>query len=139
MRNQIDTIPVTEAFEAADECPFCFMERKAEQSTIRFVVGPSASYMEPDVRGATDKLGFCREHTKKLYDYGNSLGAALILQTYFAGVLEEFQAQAGDFAPGKKNLFGKRTATTDNSYLNRLQHKVDSCRSEEHTSELQSQ
>ena len=127
MRNQIDTIPVTEAFEAADECPFCFMERKAEQSTIRFVVGPSASYMEPDVRGATDKLGFCREHTKKLYDYGNSLGAALILQTYFAGVLEEFQAQAGDLAPGKKNLFGKRTAATDNSYLNRLQHKVDSC------------
>lgn len=127
MRNQIDTIPVTEAFDAADECPFCFMERKAEQSTIRFVVGPSASYMEPDVRGATDKLGFCREHTKKLYDYGNSLGAALILQTYFAGILEQFQVEAYDLSPGKKNLFGKRPPMSENSYPKRLQQKVDSC------------
>ena len=127
MRDQIDTIPVTEAFEAADECPFCFLERKAEQSTIRYVAGPSASYMEPDVRGATDKLGFCREHTKKLYDYGNSLGAALILQTYFAGILEEFQVEAYDLCPGKRNLFGKRPALADNAYPHRLQQKVSSC------------
>ncbi len=127
MRNQIDTIPVTEAFEAADECPFCFMERKAEQSTIRFVVGPSASYMEPDVRGATDKLGFCRCHTQKIYDYGNSLGAALILQTYMAGILEEFHMEADHLSPGKKNLLGKRPALGEDSYVNRLSQKVDSC------------
>lgn len=127
MGNQIDIAPVMDAFDAGDECPFCFMERKAEQSTIRFVVGPSASYMEPDVRGATDKLGFCRCHTQKLYDYGNSLGAALILQTYFAGILEELQAQSKHLKPGKKSLLGKRAALSQESYAGRLQNKVDSC------------
>ena len=127
MRDQIDTIPVNDAFDAGDECPFCFLERKAEQSTMRYVAGSGASYMEPDVRAATDKLGFCRSHTKKLYDYGNSLGAALILQTYFAGILEEFQVEAGNLQPEKKPLFSKKTPVKENTYLSRLQQKNDSC------------
>ena len=127
MRNQIDTAPVTEAFSAADECPFCYLERMAEQSTIRFVVGPSASYMEPDVRGATDRMGFCNGHTKKLYDYGNSLGAALILQTYFAGILEQFQAEADGLQPGKRGLFRKRPTQNIQDFPHRLRQKVDSC------------
>ena len=84
MKEQIHTIPVNEAFDAGDECPFCFMERQLERSAIRYFAGPGASYMEPDVRLTTDKAGFCREHMKKLYDYGNTLGSALMLQTYFA-------------------------------------------------------
>ena len=43
MKEQIHTIPVNEAFEAGDECPFCFLERKAEQSAIRYVAGAGAS------------------------------------------------------------------------------------------------
>ena len=66
MKEQIDTIPVNDAFAAEDECPFCWLERKAEQSTIRYVAGPGASYMEPDVRAATDKAGFCATHMEKL-------------------------------------------------------------------------
>lgn len=127
MRDQIDTIPVSEAFEAGDECPFCYLERKAEQSTLRYVAGPGASYMEPDVRAATDRLGFCRSHTKKLYDYGNSLGAALILQTYFAGILEEFHQEAGNLQPEKKPLFSKKQPAKENTYLARLGQKTDSC------------
>lgn len=30
MREQIDTIPVNEAFASGDECPFCYLERVAE-------------------------------------------------------------------------------------------------------------
>lgn len=126
MKEHIDTIPVNEAFEAGDECPFCYLQRKAEQSTIRFVAGPSASYMEPDVRGATDKQGFCAVHTKKLYDYGNSLGAALILQTYFAGILEQFQLEADSLTPAKKSLLGKKQAASSD-YPQRLRQQVDSC------------
>ena len=43
------------------------------------------------MRARTDAVGFCREHMKKLYDYGNALGSALILQTHMAGLLEEFE------------------------------------------------
>ena len=94
MKEQIHTIPVNEAFEAVDECPFCNMERAVEQSAIRYVLGPAASYMEPDVRGATDKAGFCGAHMKKMYDYGHTLGNALILQTYYARLLDEFHLAA---------------------------------------------
>ena len=79
MKEKLYTIPVNEGFEAEDECPFCAMERKEEQRAIRYFAGPGASYMEPDVRASTDKAGFCGVHMKKLYDYGNALGCALML------------------------------------------------------------
>ena len=109
MREQIDTIPVNEAFEAQDECPFCHLERQVEQKAIRYTLGPGASYMEPDVRGVTDAQGFCRHHYKKLYDYGNSLGNALIMQTYMIGLRKELDRELDAFQlPEKKKLFGKK-------------------------------
>jgi hypothetical protein len=109
MREQIDTIPVNEAFEAMDECPFCALERAVEQKAIRYTAGPGASYMEPDVRAATDAMGFCRMHLKKLYDYGNSLGNALMMQTRFVGIQKELEAQLDNFEmPEKKGIFSRK-------------------------------
>lgn len=128
MKEQIHTIPLNEAFDSGDECPFCWLARKAEQSAIRYVVGPSASYMEPDVRGATDARGFCSQHLKKLHEYGNTLGNALILQTHFAGLLEEFQAEAAEFQmPEKKKLFGKKKQPETTPYWKRLQERNRRC------------
>ena len=109
MKVQIDTIPVMEAYESQDECPFCHLQRITEQKAIRYTLGPGASYMEPEVRGATDSLGFCPTHFKKMYDYGNSLGNALIMQTYLIGLRKQLDQQLNDFElPEKKPLFGKR-------------------------------
>lgn len=109
MKEQIDTIPVNEAFEAEDECPFCYLERQAEQKAIRYALGPGASYMEPDVRAVTDRMGFCRQHYKKMYDYGNSLGSALVMQTYMVGLQKELETQlAGLTLPEKKGLLAKK-------------------------------
>ena len=111
MRDQIDTIPVSEAFEAGGECPFCHLERQAEQRAMRYTLGPGASYMEPDVRAVTDSRGFCREHFKKMYDYGNSLGNALVMQTYFVGLLKEMEQQTSSFVmPGKRKFLSKQPA-----------------------------
>ena len=128
MKEQIDMIPVNDAFLSGDECPFCYLERKAEQSAIRYTAGPAASYMEPDVREVTDKKGFCREHMKKLYDYGNTLGVALMLQTYMAGFLKEIDYEFDNFEmpPKKAFLPGKKAAAAD-PYWHRLQKRVDSC------------
>ncbi len=128
MKEQIFTIPVNDAFDAHDECPFCFLERDAEQRTLRYVLGPGASYMEPEVRGATDRVGFCTGHMKKVYDYGNTLGSALILQTYFACLLEEFEAEAEKFTmPPKRSIFPARKKAEDDPLWQRLGKKVDSC------------
>ena len=77
MKETIATIPLMNAFHADDECPFCYLEREAEQHAISFILG--SAYMEDDIRAKTDATGFCRHHFKMMYDYGNRLGNALIL------------------------------------------------------------
>ncbi len=127
MKEQIQTIPVNEAFQKQEECPFCYLEREAEQNALRYVLGAGASYMEPDVRGSTDGKGFCRGHLKKMYDYGNHLGCALILQTHFAGLLEEFSREAVRAEkPRKKKRFSKKKAVRD-AYWQQLQKKNRQC------------
>ena len=109
MKEHIHTAPVNEAFAAGDECPFCYLERQAEQHALRFTAGPSASYMAPDIRAETNRAGFCAVHMKKLYDFGNALGNALMLQTHFEDVLEQFDREmVREGKPAKKSLFGKK-------------------------------
>lgn len=93
MKEKLYTIPLMDAFKAEDECPFCFVERQLEQHAMDFVLGAGASYMEDDVRAETDKMGFCRTHYKKMYDYGNRLGTGLILKTHFQYKTKELHEQ----------------------------------------------
>lgn len=129
MKEKLYTIPVNEGFEANDECPFCAMERQAERSAIRYFAGPGASYMEPDVRAATDAQGFCGSHLKKLYDYGNTLGSALMLQTYYAGLLKELHEGLSDYElPVKKGLFSRKTSQQESSpYWQQLESRLSRC------------
>ncbi|HIX30193.1 MAG TPA: hypothetical protein H9858_11040 [Candidatus Blautia stercoravium] len=106
MKEKIYTIPLMDAFRAQDECPFCFIERNLEQHAIDFVLGSGASYMEDDVRAETDKIGFCRTHYKKMFDYGNRLGTGLILTTHFKKKNEELKQQIKMFSPAKASVLG---------------------------------
>ena len=83
MKEKLYTIPLNDAMNADDECPFCYIERNVEQDILDYVLGSCASYMESDTRDATDKAGFCRMHYKKMYDYGNTLGNGWILKTHY--------------------------------------------------------
>ncbi|MCR5032017.1 MAG: DUF6062 family protein [Lachnospiraceae bacterium] len=117
MKEQIYTIPVNEAFDAKDECPLCFLRRKAEQDMLDLALGSSASYMEPNVREQTDALGFCREHFQKMYTYGNSLGNAWILKTYLKNIQTKMHKQIQSYKPGakaKKPLFGAAASESSN-------------------------
>ena len=127
MKERLDTIPVNDAFLSGDECPFCYLKRLSEQRTIRYVAGPGASYMEPDVREVTDRIGFCPDHLKKLYDYGNTLGNALMLQTYFLHVQHMLRREIEDFQiPEPKKLFSKPKASQDGCWK-RMEQEVQQC------------
>lgn len=127
MQEKLHTIPVNEAFDSGDECPFCYLERETEERVIDYTIGPGASYMEPDVRAVTDSKGFCRGHYKKLYDYGNSLGNALVMQTYMIGLQEQLEAQLMDFEmPAKKGLFSKKS-TEELPLLQWVRQKNSTC------------
>lgn len=104
MKEQLYTIPLNDAVNADDECPFCFIERSVEQDLLDFVLGSSASYMEADIREQTDKAGFCRTHFKKMFDYGNTLGNAWILKTHYRRIIAEMKKEFSSFRPGKSSL-----------------------------------
>lgn len=107
MKEKLYTMPLMDAFKANDECAFCFVERQLEQHTMDFVLGSGASYMEDDVRAETDKLGFCRTHYKKMYEYGNRLGTGLILKTHFQKKTQELSQQIKMFSPGKASMLNR--------------------------------
>lgn len=105
MKEQLYTIPLNDAFSANDECPFCFIERKLEQDVLDFTLGSSSSYMESDIREQTDKAGFCRNHFKKMFQYGNTLGNAWILKTHYQQMNKELSDEIKRFKPAKNLLF----------------------------------
>ena len=112
MKEQLHTIPISDAMANAGECPFCYIERKTEEHMMDFVLGHGASYMEADIRDMTDREGFCRAHFKKMFDYGNSLGNAWILKTLYKRHLEEMDREFKHFKPEntgkKKRIFQQK-------------------------------
>ena len=113
MKETIYTIPVMDAFNADDECPFCYIERKLEQEAVEFIMGPA--YMEDDIREETDKLGFCRHHHKMLYDYGNKLGTALMLHTYYQKLNKDMHDQIAAFTPHKNGPLARFKKSSSSS------------------------
>ena len=66
--------------------------------------------MQSDTRDMTDKYGFCREHIRKMYDYGNTLGNGWILKTHYRKIISEMTAQFKSYSPTKisfKEKFSK--------------------------------
>lgn len=105
MKEVLYTIPLTDAIEKNDECPFCIVYRKLEQDNLDFILG--ASYMESDFREKTDKDGFCRYHFKMMYDYGNNLGNAWILSSHLKRLHKDLTECMNTYKPDKSTAFGK--------------------------------
>lgn len=81
MKEKIYTIPVTDAFRTDCECPMCILEKKLEDESIEYVLGPFL--MEPEGRIQTNEKGFCRRHFELLYNsQNNRLGLGLIVDTH---------------------------------------------------------
>ena len=137
MKEQLYTIPLNDAVNAGDECPFCFVERSLEQDSLDFALGSCASYMESDVRELTDAQGFCREHFKKMFDYGNTLGNGWILKTHFMKTRNDLDNEIKRFRPGKVSLADKlKGKTASNSIVNWVRAREESCYVCRHSEEI---
>lgn len=102
MQEKIYTIPVNEAFEQTDTCPFCAMYNKLEQNEIDLITG--ASMMEPDIRIKTNELGFCRGHFEKMFQKPQRLPLALTLQTHLDVLRRDIRTGAIFGDPAAKTL-----------------------------------
>ena len=65
MKEQLHTIPISDAMANAGECPFCYIEQKTEEHMMDFVLGHGASYMEADIRDMTDQEDSAAHISKK--------------------------------------------------------------------------
>jgi len=117
MKEKLYTIPLNDAVNANDECALCNVERSLERDAIDFVIGPGASYMESDIREATDKAGFCKHHFQMMFEYGNSLGNALILKTHVIKLKKDLKKEMTSFKPGKAGMFSKGEESNVESFL----------------------
>ncbi len=124
MSDKLYTIPVNEAFDVDCECPVCLMYKNLEEAAIEFTLGPS--YMEDDVRMATNKLGFCKRHIKKLYGRQNRLGLALMEMSHFDRVNEElFKAAKKNIKPA--GLFSKEKPEALTAFSDKLKNSCYIC------------
>ncbi len=134
MKEQLYTIPVTDAFQADCECPLCKMKKELEQNAIEYTLGPS--YMEDDNRAMTDESGFCEKHIQALYSQNNRLGLALILSTHLAKTQKDLKNLSENSPIPGKTLFGKKNEQTPvGAYVEKLSHNCFICNRVEQTFE----
>ena len=117
MREQIYTIPINEAFDQAltnepCDCPFCLLHQMLENNELELIMG--ASMMEPDVRIETNKKGFCKHHFDRLYENGNRLGLALVLESHLAEI-EKKIFESGTLFDGKGEKEQNKLKTLDST------------------------
>ncbi len=108
MAETVYTIPINAAFDAHDGCPLCRMREKLEEQTLDYTLG--AAMMEPDVRIAMNKAGFCSSHLQALRVRKNRLALALILESHLDELLGVLDRPS---AGGKRGLFAKKAEGGD--------------------------
>lgn len=140
MKETLYTIPLMDAFKEQDECPFCYIERKLERDNLDYILGSASAYMQTDVRAFTNKHGFCSEHYKKMFQYGNSLGNAIMMQSYLREVKKDLTKQMKSISSSKSSLLDKfkkgddeSTKTSLGSYLYKTTHDCMICQKNKET------
>ena len=109
MKEQLYTIPVNDIFEKNCECPICAMKKNLEEDAVAFTMGPS--YMEDDIRMATDQTGFCSRHMQLLYDFENRLALALIIDTQMKNIIKNIELLQKKGRKTTGGLFSKKEKT----------------------------
>lgn len=129
MKEKLYTIPMIDAVNAHTECPFCYLEKKLEMDYIEFVLGNSAAYMEQDIRTITDEKGFCANHYKKMFEYGNTLGNGWLLKTHYIKKMEELKVafRENKLTEQKKKSLLFKKKIKENSITAFINHEQESC------------
>lgn len=126
MKETLYTIPLMDAFQEQDECPFCFIEKNLEHDSLDYILGSASAYMQTDIRALTNKHGFCSSHYHKMFAYGNALGNAIMMQSYLRETKKELHKQMGNFSAAKTGFLDKfkKTDSTQHTSLGRFLHKT---------------
>ena len=100
MRDDICTIPVSEAFEEKNGCPICRIYETVEDRILTYILGDAM--MEPDVRIMTNKAGFCPDHLDKMMARRGRLQLSLMLETHIKEINDSVFSKSVFNSPDKK-------------------------------------
>ena len=104
MKETICTIPINDIFMPKDGCPFCRMEKMLEEQYVKFITGDAM--MEPNIRIETNKKGFCHRHFSQMFESGQKLPNALILESHLQEIIDNYMPKKLKGKPEKKQLEG---------------------------------
>lgn len=140
MKETLYTIPLMDAFQEHDECPFCYITRKLEHDNLDYILGNASAYMQTDIRALTNKHGFCRNHYKKMFTYGNSLGNAIMMQSYLREVKSSLSKEMKGYSSGKSGFLDRfkkgdsgNAKTSLGAYLHRTTTDCFICQKDKET------
>lgn len=111
----IYTIPVNDAFDKTDTCPFCAMYDTLEKNELDLILG--ASMMEPDIRIQTNQKGFCPEHYRLMYTGKNRLSLALMLESHLDTVKKQLKQGITLFTSKAARASDKAASINDSCYV----------------------
>ena len=121
MKEQIYTIPINEALDEGDGCPFCKIYRRLEKEAIDYTLGPAM--MDPSFRIITNDKGFCKRHVRDLLGHRQALSLSLVMDTHMAQVMSLLEKGS---VPQKKKLF-KKEGQSPEDFVLRLRRTAVSC------------
>ena len=107
MKETICTIPINDIFMPKDGCPICRMESMLEEQYVKFITGDAM--MVPDVRIETNKKGFCHRHFSQMFEKGQKLPNALILESHLQKIIDNDFPKKIKGKPDKKQLEAIKT------------------------------
>ncbi len=113
MRDDICTIPISEAFEEADGCPICKMYNTVQEHITDYIMG--AAMMEPDVRTVTNKVGFCYKHYSNMMSKRGRQQLALMLESHIDEI--NHTVLKGGLFGGTKSKGDKVRRLTDSCFI----------------------
>ena len=90
-----------------DGCPICRMESMLEEQYVKFITGDAM--MVPDVRIETNKKGFCHRHFSQMFEKGQKLPNALILESHLQEIIDNDFPKKIKGKPDKKQLEAIKT------------------------------
>lgn len=128
MKEKIYTIPVNEAFDEGDGCPFCRLMHGLEEQRCAYTLG--ASMMEPDARAVTNALGFCEKHFKMIFEQPNKLSLALVLETHLEEVRGKMRLAGAALVREdikKGGIFKKKNTASGDTLCTAIASAVSDC------------
>ena len=122
MKYELETIPIWEAYKADVNCPLCFLEKKAEETYVKFFLG--SSVMNPETRIQVNDAGFCGRHYSMLFAAGeNRHGLGLVTHTH----LPELKNQIKTSMPALQKNGSKIRRSDIEAFCTFLEKKEQEC------------